>query len=116
MSSTEIGLFQRCGGALADVLKPCGHLLHYGLLSGQPLPADQRRRRPDIRIELFWLRRWVHGRPRQVVADRMAQVARLARDGILDSPIEATFPLSALPAALGNALRPDRSGKTLIRC
>ena len=103
-----------CGEALALALRPGGHLLHYGLLSGTPLPADLPRRRPDIRIELFWLRRWVHAQSRTVIAERLAAVAPLVSAGIAASPIEAAYPLRDLPEALRHHLRPGRHGKILV--
>ena len=38
--STEIGLFQRCGGALADVLRGRADPLTLLFSSGEPTPAD----------------------------------------------------------------------------
>ena len=103
-----------CGEALALALRPGGHFLHYGLLSGTPLPADLPQRRPDIRLELFWLRRWVHAQSREVVANRLAAVAPLVRDGVAASPIEAAYPLHDLAEALRHVLRRGRDGKILI--
>jgi NADPH:quinone reductase-like Zn-dependent oxidoreductase len=102
------------GEALALSLRPEGHFLHYGLLSGRPLPADLPRRRPDVRFELFWLRHWVHTHSRNVIAARLAEVARLVSRGLAATPIEATYPLRNLTEALQHSLRRGRRGKILI--
>jgi NADPH:quinone reductase-like Zn-dependent oxidoreductase len=102
------------GEGLALSLRSHGHFLHYGLLSGRPLPADLPRRRPDVRFELFWLRNWVHTQSRHVIAARLAEVARLVSNGLAATPIEASYPLRDLTAALRHSLRHGRSGKILI--
>jgi NADPH:quinone reductase-like Zn-dependent oxidoreductase len=102
------------GEALALSLRSNGHFLHYGLLSGQPLPADLPRRRPDVRFELFWLRHWVHTQSRNVLAARLAEVAGLVAKGLAATPIEAAYSLRDLTEALRHSLRRGRSGKILI--
>ena len=103
-----------CGEALALALRPGGHFLHYGLLSGVPVPADLPRRRPDVRFELFQLRPWIHEQSRHVIEARLAAVARLVSQGIAESAIEATYALHDLPTALRHGLRRGRRGKVLI--
>lgn len=104
------------GAALASGLKHGGHFLHYGLMSGLPLPADLLQRRPDIRLELFSLRQWVHEQTREVILDRLARTARLVVDGVAASPIEAVYPLAEISDALRHNLKRGRSGKILITC
>lgn len=102
------------GEALHDVIAPGGIFLHYGLLSGRPLPPDLPRRRPDVAFELFWLRRWVHSQPRAVVAERLTAAWRLVESGLLATCVEALYPLERAGEALSDAQRAGRRGKVLL--
>jgi NADPH:quinone reductase-like Zn-dependent oxidoreductase len=102
------------GRRLALSLAPGGHMIHYGLLSGTPLPQDLRARRPDVRLELFWLRNWIHeARPERIQAalDRMAA---LVREGIAATPIARRYPLEEVAAALRHDAERGREGKILL--
>lgn len=102
------------GRRLALSLAPGGHMIHYGLLSGTPLPGDVRALRPDVGLELFWLRSWIHGsRPERIQAalDRMAA---LVREGVAATPIAGRYPLEEVAAALRHDARPGRDGKILL--
>lgn len=101
------------GQALMGALVPGGQLIHYGLLSGQPLGRDAPLRR-DIRFGLFVLRDWVHGHDRADLAQLLARTAPLILDGTLASPIAARFALDDLPAALAMLEAPGRDGKVLL--
>ncbi|MGO7917463.1 oxidoreductase, partial [Rhizobium ruizarguesonis] len=72
-SGLAAGLAGRCGrdgwldgvggpraDTLADALKPCGHFVHYGLLSGQSIPASFGASHPEIAFSHGHLREWVH--------------------------------------------------------
>ncbi|GGK32456.1 zinc-dependent alcohol dehydrogenase family protein [Salinarimonas ramus] len=102
------------GEALHEVLAPGGRFVHYGLLSGRPLPPDLPRRRPDVSFELFWLRRWVHDEPRAVVAERLGEAWRLIARGVLASAVEAVHPLEDAIGALRGAGSAGRRGKILL--
>jgi NADPH:quinone reductase-like Zn-dependent oxidoreductase len=102
------------GVALLDAVAPGGRFIHYGLLSGRALPPDLPRRRPDVAIELFWLRQWVHAKPRALVADRLLEAWQLVGAGVLASKIEARYPLDRAPQALRHAIAAGRTGKVLL--
>jgi NADPH:quinone reductase-like Zn-dependent oxidoreductase len=103
-----------CGEALALAVRPGGNFIHYGLLSGRPLPADLPRRRADIRFELFWLRQWVHARSREVVGAHLAEVGRLVAEGLASSPVERRYELRDIEEALRHSLRAGRTGKIVV--
>jgi NADPH:quinone reductase-like Zn-dependent oxidoreductase len=110
--------FDAVGGpdaaALARRLRPGGTLVRYGLLSGvQPSP-DPAAERPDIAVDLFWLRRWVHAAPRPEIERAPAHVFDLVRDGTAATPIEARYPLPDVRDALLHHDRPGRRGKILL--
>ncbi|HSP26386.1 MAG TPA: zinc-dependent alcohol dehydrogenase family protein [Saliniramus sp.] len=102
------------GEALLDAVASGGRFIHYGLLSGRALPPDLPRRRPDVAIELFWLRQWVHAQPRALVADRLREAWQLVEAGVLATKIEARYPLDRAPEALRHALSAGRDGKILL--
>jgi NADPH:quinone reductase-like Zn-dependent oxidoreductase len=103
------------GESLTLSLRPGGHLIHYGLLSGIPLASDLSTRRPDVRIDYFWLRRWIHQAERSIIEDRLSRVARLIGEGIAASIVEDCYPLTEIRQAIRHSQRRGRSGKILIQ-
>lgn len=102
------------GARLAAAIKPGGVLLHYGLLSGQPLTSTLLK---DARasVKLFRLRDWVHTAPRPALHAAMARAFADIRTGLSTSPVAADYPLSAFRDALLHDARVDRAGKVLLR-
>lgn len=101
--------------ALAASLADRGTVVTYGLLSGQPNEADARdvvfR---DIRLRGFWLFDWY----RTATPDKMRDLhgfleAKLA-DGVLNTDVDARYPLSQIKEAVAHAARDGRNGKILL--
>lgn len=101
--------------ALAASLADRGTVVTYGLLSGQPNEADARdvvfR---DIRLRGFWLFDWY----RTATPDKMRDLhgfleAKLA-DGVLQTDVDARYPLSQIKEAVAHAARDGRNGKILL--
>lgn len=103
------------GLALSRALKPGGRFVHYGLLSGVPLPPEAWRRDPAIAFELFSLRTWIHARPRRDIKALLERVGALAIEGTLSSEVEAVYDLPEIGAALRHAESDRRRGKVLLR-
>lgn len=103
------------GGDLALALRPGGTLVHYGLLSGRPLPAALPARRPDVRIVPFRLRDRIHAADRHERARVLAAVFPLVLDGTAATTVTAIHPLSRIRRALEHDAAPGRSGKILLR-
>lgn len=101
------------GQGMLDALCPGGQMIHYGLLSGQPLGVTQPLRR-DIRFTLFALRNWVHAHPRADLAALLDQVTPFILDGTLATPVIDRLPLSDIGAALTRLAVPGRDGKILL--
>jgi NADPH:quinone reductase-like Zn-dependent oxidoreductase len=99
---------------MIDSLVPGGQMIHYGLLSGEPLGYG-RPMRNDIRFDLFVLRNWVQTRPKPEIAAALAQTAKRVADGTLASPIAATYGLAAYRQAFAHHERAHRDGKILLR-
>lgn len=101
--------------ALAASLADRGTVVTYGLLSGQPNEADARdvvfR---DIRLRGFWLFDWY----RTATAEKMRELhgfleTKLA-DGVLQTDVDARYPLSQIKEAVAHAARGGRNGKILL--
>lgn len=103
------------GAALFHALAPTGTLVHYGLLSGRPLPANLNTERPNARIVLFRLRDWVHTAGRPALAGALDEAFRLVLDGTAASAVAAVYPLSEVRAALEFDATAHRHGKVLLR-
>lgn len=100
------------GGAhLTEVLRPGGVLVHYGLLSGVPLPAACFSGDRGTRVEMFRLRDLVHS-GRTPLADLFRPVFGHLRQGRLRTRLGGRHRLGDLEAVLGS---PGRGGaKPLI--
>ncbi|ARZ72207.1 alcohol dehydrogenase [Streptomyces albireticuli] len=102
------------GGDLARALAPGGTLVHYGLLSGRPLPAALAAERPDVRIVLFRLRDWVHTAEAAPLADAFARAQHLVADGTAATSVAHVLPLLDVREALRREAAPGRTGKILL--
>lgn len=96
------------GAAMAQAIRSGGALMHYGLLSGRPLPPGLRSVRP------FWLRNWVHAASRAELRAAMTEVFGDIRSGLAATTIEASYPLAEYRAALAHNAQAGRRGKILF--
>jgi NADPH:quinone reductase-like Zn-dependent oxidoreductase len=102
------------GVALASAISPRGVLLHYGLLSGVPLPADLAQQMPATTVRPFWLRSWVHAATSAERRSAMSEVFNDIRAGLAQTHVEARYPLRLFAAALAHNARGARRGKVLV--
>lgn len=100
---------------LAQALMPGGQFIHYGLLSGQPIPATFWRSRPDIRFSNFHLRLWVHHHDKALVQRRINEVMTLIRDGVIATDIVAEYALEEIDKAVRDVQSGELKGKILLR-
>lgn len=112
-------IFDCIGGeeslTLAQALPPGGQFIHYGLLSGQPIPATFWRSRPDIRFSNFHLRLWVHNHEKSVVQRKINEVMALIRDGVIATEIVAEYALEEIDQAVKAVQSGELKGKILLR-
>ncbi len=101
------------GARLAAAIRRNGLFLHYGLLSGEPLPTDLAQQ-AIAQIRLFWLRSWVHAASRQDLYGAMANVFADMRAGLVVTDVGARYPLAEVHAALRHDADPSRRGKVLL--
>lgn len=107
------------GGAEgADLFRSLSHggtLVHYGLLSGRPLPPLLNTERADARVVMFRLRDWVHTAERSALAGGLDDAYRLVLDGTAAATVAAVYPLPEVRDALRLHAAAYRNGKVLLR-
>jgi NADPH:quinone reductase-like Zn-dependent oxidoreductase len=103
------------GGRLVRALAPGGTLVHYGLLSGHPLPPTLGAERRDTRIKLFRLRDWIHSVDRPQLQRALDDVFRQVLDGTATTTVASVHTLSDVRRALELNRSQNRRGKLLLR-
>jgi NADPH:quinone reductase-like Zn-dependent oxidoreductase len=100
---------------LAAALAPGGIVVNYGMLSHAPCEIDANDLVfRDVSVRGFWLTQWFAAAPpaeRRRLHDRLCG---FVLDGTIAVPVEATYPLAEVKAALAHAARPHRHGKILL--
>ena len=111
-------MFDAIGGpkaeALAASLKTGGMIVHYGLLSGVPISQKLNQQRPDIKLNLYWLRTWVHSAPYQDIQHMFDKTAELILNGTITTRVYKTLALDEIKSAAKVLNDPNRSGKVLL--
>lgn len=104
------------GSDAARCLAPCGRMVCYGTLSGEPLSIPPRDlMMPTTSVTGFYLPAFLS---ELSLARRLALIrsnVKLIQKGVLDAPVEEVYPLDAIHDALAHARRPGRAGKVLLR-
>ncbi|MCH4547573.1 zinc-dependent alcohol dehydrogenase family protein [Rhizobium changzhiense] len=103
-----------CASVLADALKPGGHFVHYGLLSGQSIPASFWASHPDIAFSYCHLREWVHAEAMSEVQRAYSEIAAQIASKVIATEVREVFPLERIGQALQAALPFRTGGKVLI--
>ncbi|PDT08317.1 zinc-dependent alcohol dehydrogenase family protein [Rhizobium sp. M1] len=99
---------------LADALKPGGHFVHYGLLSGQSIPNSFWSSHPDITFSFCHLREWVHSETMDNVQRAYSEVAAQIAAKVIATEVREVFPLERIAEALQAALPFRAGGKVLL--
>ncbi|MGJ8676158.1 MAG: MDR family NADPH-dependent oxidoreductase [Akkermansiaceae bacterium] len=100
---------------LMDALAVQGFHITYGAMSGRSLKVPNKflifKR---IQLHGFWVTEWVKEQPKEIVNSAYQMLARWMAEGTLAQPIDSTFPLEEIHAALSRAMTNQRNGKVLI--
>jgi len=100
---------------LADCLSDGGTVVNYGFLSGDPcMITPTQAIIHQITLEGFWLVKRLLQGDRQDIVDTYDFISRLFIEGIIDAPVEATYTLDQISAALEHAGRGGRHGKIVL--
>lgn len=117
-SSLQLGVDAVGGEAtrlLAKCLQPGGTVVNYGLLSGQPCvidPHDLIFR--GITLTGFWLAKTLGASGRDQLEKVYAELSKLVAQNVLHVPVETTYPIDQIKAAVAHAGRYGRSGKIIV--
>jgi NADPH2:quinone reductase len=108
------------GGDLAGRMLQCltlgGHMVVFGTLSGSPITIPSRdMMMPATRLSGFFAGSWLALQPPTNVPGILAAVARLAAQGVFDTPVDAIYPLSRVHEAIAASQERGRAGKVLLR-
>ena len=101
--------------ALAGAVAEGGLVVNYGLLSGAPCrvgASDLIFR--DVRVEGFWLKRWVESTKRATVMRMYAELIAATAAGDLYTPVAARYTLDRIGEAVRHAASAGRAGKILL--
>ncbi len=102
---------------IAGALAPGGTIATYGAMARQPLKIPNGQLIfQDIAWRGFWISRWFQRVGESAAAALLTELASLASQGVIATPIEAVYPLEKIADALAHAQRPQRGGKILLRC
>ena len=100
---------------LAQATADEGVVVNYGLLSNEPLMIDARETVfRDITLRGFWLAKWFQVTPPAEIGRTYAFLGEMIAKGELSVPVEATYDLSDVKAAVAHAAREGRDGKIVI--
>lgn len=101
--------------ALARALAPGGTHVTFGGMSGDKIRFPTRELIfHDITLRGFWMDRWFREKSPAEATTMMTQVFDCLRQGIMQIPIEATYPFDQALEAITRAEQPHRQGKILI--
>ncbi len=102
---------------LAGSLAEGGSIVTYGAMARQPLKVPNGQLIfQDIAWRGFWITRWFQLAPRAEGHALLAELSALAAKKIIETPVEAIYPLEQISDAIAHAERPQRGGKILLRC
>jgi NADPH2:quinone reductase len=104
------------GLSALESLESNGRLLVYGALSGEPIPVHPRLVIGGQKsIEGFWLSEWARAQRPLAMLRLFREIASLMRAGVLVTPVQASYPLAEVQAAVRAAEQKGRTGKILLR-
>ncbi len=103
------------GTAVITALAPGGRCLLFGSLSDEPISVHPRRvLSGDVTVEGFWLGNWAKQQSIRRMLRLFREVRELIRDGTLQSPIAAAYPLARVREAVTHAAAAAKGGKVLL--
>ncbi|WP_171188903.1 zinc-dependent alcohol dehydrogenase family protein [Alienimonas chondri] len=104
------------GGAAVRCLGEGGRLISFGTLSGEPLAVPARHLLfHGIRIEGFWLGKWMAAAGLPAKLGVMRAVGKLLSAGVIANDVGESFPLNRIAEAAAAAERPGRGGKVWLK-
>ncbi|WP_395703864.1 zinc-dependent alcohol dehydrogenase family protein [Aquabacterium sp.] len=100
---------------LAATLAEGATIVNYGALSGEPCTVSPRELVfRDVTLKGFWLARWYRGAPQARQMALLTELAGLIAAGKLHTPVQATYRVEQIKAAVAAAAAGERQGKILV--
>ena len=99
---------------IADSIADGGVVVSYGSMSGADLVISRAALGRGVSLRAFMLGDGLAKRPREQVRALYADLAAKLGNGILRAPVDATYPIDDIKAALAHAQRGHRNGKVLV--
>ena len=99
---------------IADSVADGGVVVTYGSMSGADPVISRAALGRGITLKSFMLGDGLAKRTREQVRSLYADIAAKLRDGVLKAPIDTTYPIDEIKAALAHAQRGGRQGKVLV--
>jgi NADPH:quinone reductase-like Zn-dependent oxidoreductase len=114
----RLGIDAVSGGAtkrIAECVGDGGVVVSYGSMSGEdPVMSRAALSARGVTLTGFMLGRGLAKRTPEAVRALYADLAAKLRDGVLQAPIDATYPIEEIKPALAHAQRGARHGKVLV--
>ncbi|MCC5789496.1 MAG: 2-enoyl thioester reductase domain-containing protein [Opitutales bacterium] len=114
----RLGLNSVGGNSVSQMIKSVGDgatVVTFGGMVGDPVRFPTRYLIfNDLRLVGFWMDRWYRTQPKSVVKEMMAEIYDDQRTGLLQVPIDQTYPLEKGTEAVARAATSGRRGKVLI--
>lgn len=102
---------------LMDAIATQGFHVTYGAMSRRSLKVPNKflifKR---IQLHGFWVTEWMKENDTEVVKKSYEQLAQWTIQGSLTQPIDSTYPLKEITAAVTRAMEDKRNGKVLVSC
>ena len=89
-------------------------MVSYGSMSGADLVISRAALGRGVSLKAFMLGDGLAKRTTAQVRALYADLAAKLRDGVLRAPVDATYPIDDIKAALAHAQRGHRNGKVLV--
>lgn len=100
---------------LAQTLANGATVVNYGALSGEPCIVTPRELIfNDVTLKGFWLAKWFRITPPARQIALLTELAGLIASGQLGTPIQATYDVADIKAAVAAAAAGERTGKILV--
>ena len=99
---------------IADCVADGGVVVSYGAMSGADLVISRAALGRGVSLRAFMLGDGLAKRPREEVRALYADLAAKLGNGTLRAPVDATYPIDDIKAALAHAQRGHRNGKVLV--
>jgi NADPH:quinone reductase-like Zn-dependent oxidoreductase len=112
-------VFDGVGGDLIDAFLPYlavgGRIVSFAALSGQPIvvPAGMLNFK-SLHVIGFWLHNWLSTAPADEIDAVYRQLIDLVADGVLQTPVQARYPLTSYAEAIAAARVYGRDGKVFF--